>query len=99
MTLGDFGHRGSSVFSPLPEVLLALDSGIGLFLIRQTGKIIHAGIQRHGYAAALFKREIPPPGLDLGIVALVDPGQELHLHLRETALLSELFQSCHIHHQ
>ena len=46
-----------------PAVVL-LCSGIGGVLVGQAGEIVHAGFQRKGDAAALFKTHISFTGLD-----------------------------------
>lgn len=78
---------------------LFLGAGVGLFLVRQTRKIVHAGSQCHRHTAALLKAEIPLAALDLGIGTLVDAGQHLHFDLGIAPLFSELPQSVHIHHR
>ena len=56
-------------------------SRIRLFLIRQTGEVIHAGIQRDGDPPALFIGQIASSVFNFGIIALVDPCQMLHFDL------------------
>ena len=82
---------------PLSSVFVR-NSCIGLFFIRQLSKVIHAGVQRKRNPAALFKRVVPFPSLQLRVIALVNAGQHLHLNLRELAFFAQLHQSCHFYH-
>ncbi len=66
-------------------------SGIGGWIVGQTGQIIHAGIQCKSNPFALFKGHTAPAGFDLGIIALVDSGQHLHLELCESAGIPQVF--------
>lgn len=65
--------------------LLLGTARVGDAFIGQSGKIVHAGIERERKPAALLESQIPPAALELGIIALVDAGQQLHLNLRIAA--------------
>ena len=73
-------------------------AGIGLLFIGQACQVIHAGVQCQRDALALFKGVIALAGFDLGLVALVNAGEHLHLHLCIPLCLAKLFQPCHVHH-
>lgn len=75
------------------RVLFLVFSGIWCRIVRQPRQIIHAGVQGQGDLAALLKGIVPLAALYLGIVALVDTGQHLHLDLGVSTFLPYLFQS------
>ena len=68
----------------IPAVICAvvlIIAGIGFLLVRQSGKVIHAGIQRNGKLTALFKGKVPFPAFDFGIITLVYSRQHLNSDL------------------
>ena len=66
-----------------------LGTGIWVRIIGQTGKIIHAGIQRKRNSFALLKRHVAVPKFNFGIGALVNPCEHLHFNLCIAEGLSE----------
>ena len=75
------------------QLIIASVSRVRIFLICQAGKVIHAGVQRQGDSFALLKGIISFAAFDLGIVALIDAGQHLHLDLGEPSLFPQFLQS------
>ena len=65
---------------------------IGRGVVGKPRQIIHAGIQRQSDLSALLKGIVALAAFDLGIVALIDAGQHLHLDLRDSSLFSQLSQ-------
>ena len=77
------------------QLVFVLGTGIGLLFIRQTGKIIHAGIQCNGKLSALFECEIPFSTLYFGIVTLVNASHHLDFNLCVAFFFTKLFNSAH----
>lgn len=89
---------GEIKFTPRPPLQGGRGrSGAGIWpgVIGQSGQVVHAGVQSQRNAAALLEGHIPPAALDLGVVALVNAGQELHLDLGKPPFPAQLLQSVH----
>ena len=56
-------------------------SGIRFFLVCQTCKIVHAGIQGKSDPFALFKGVVAFSVFDFRVIALINAGQVLHFDL------------------
>ena len=63
---------------------------IGFFFIRQTSKIIHAGVECQRNALTLLKCIVSPTRLDLGIVTLIYTRKHLHLNLRVSSFFPQI---------
>ena len=95
------GYRGGRPAAKQKRTASAaalLYSGIRLLLIRQLCQIIHARFQCQRNTAALLKAHVALARLDLGIIALVDTCQHLHLDLRITFLFAQLSHAGHLNH-
>ena len=79
-------------------LLLLFCAWIGLFLVGQPGKVVHACAKNQRKRFALVEIHPSLVSFDFRIVALVDPSEHLHFNLCVALFFSELFDTVHIHH-
>ena len=70
---------------------LFLLAWVGFAFVGEACQVIHAGAQCLGNAFALFKCVVALAALDFGIIALINTGEHLHLHLCQSLTFSQFF--------
>ena len=71
-------------------------SRIRLWIISQTGQVVHTGVQYQCNPFTLLKGHISLSSLNFRVVALVDSGQHLHFNLLKAFLFPQFQQSRHV---